>query len=486
MTSEKQNKILIVDDESGIRSLIKGILEDEGYATCEAANDKQAHETFAKEAPDLVILDIWLEGSEKDGIALLKDFTEQDEHIPVLMISGHGSIETAVNAIKIGAYDFIEKPFKTDRLLLMIKRALETSALKRENAQLRSRQIDQVEMIAQSSVMNGILSTMMRIAPTNSRILLLGEAGTGKDIAARFLHAHSQRADQPFVALNCAVMRPDKLELELFGRESEEQGQEPLAGVLEQAHGGTLFLDEVADMPLETQAKILRVVQEQKFRRSGGQEQVDVDIRIISSSNRDLEKLVEDGRFRKDLFYRLNVVSLTLPPLRGRGDDISALIKHFGATISETSGVPVFKLAADAQKALNDYEWPGNVRQLRNMVEWLLIMHGGKTVSVPDLPPEISGINPAAAAKNNMAATQLEMSVMKQSLKLARKEFEKHYLALQLKRFKGNVSRTASFVGMERSALHRKLKKLGIQNGTQESANNDSFESLDKASRKAV
>jgi two-component system nitrogen regulation response regulator NtrX len=449
--------LLVVDDESDIRMLIKGILEDEGYSIRQAANSRQVYDLFAEYPPQLVILDIWLQNSDHDGLEILKTIKASHPQIPVIMISGHGTIETAISAIRMGAYDFIEKPFKSDRLLLMIRRALEAADLKRENETLRQKAEGPAELIGDSPVMTAVQSALSRVAQTNSRVLLTGEPGTGKDIAARAIHRLSKRANKPFVVLNCAVLRPDRLETELFGSVDGVMGEAARAGVLEQASGGTLFLDEVADMPLETQGKIVRVLQDQKFQRVGGQEVMETDVRVIASTNRDLLALTEQGHFRQDLYYRLNVVPIEMPPLRGHLADIPALVRYFARLISRQSGMPERDFLDSAIAAMQAYDWPGNVRQLRNAVEWMIIMGSGASgepVSESHLPPAIAGaqIVPAAAS----------LDMISLPLREARESFEREYLLSQIKRFDGNISKTAQFVGMERSALHRKLKQLGI------------------------
>lgn len=445
-------EILIIDDETSIRRLLQGILEDEGYRTVQAANAAQARAILAERMPSLVILDIWLQNSDQDGMEILAAIKKQYPYLPVLMISGHGTIETAVSAIKQGAYDFIEKPFKSDRLLLMIDRALETARLKRENESLRLKAEGPGELIGNSPAMANLRQLLIRVAQTNSRILLTGEPGTGKDIAARTLHRLSRRADGPFMAINCAILRPDRLEQELFGTEGGA------AGMLEQANGGTLLLDEVADMPLETQGKIVRVLQEQKFQRVGGQTPYEVDVRIVASTNRNLQQMMEEGRFRQDLYYRLNVVPLEIPPLRARLSDIAPLATHFAASLSMQSGIPLCQFSAGALAAMQNYQWPGNVRQLRNVIEWVMIMNGGKAdITADQLPPELRAM-PASSANDSA----LGMDLIAVSLREAREIFERDYLVSQIRRFGGNISKTAQFVGMERSALHRKLKQLGI------------------------
>ena len=453
--------VLIVDDESDIRLLIGGVLNDEGYRTRDAAHSDAALDAIRARRPHLVILDIWLQGSKLDGLELLEVIREEDSSIPIVMISGHGTIETAVQAIKQGAYDFIEKPFKSDRLLLVVRRAIEAARLRRENEELRLRAGPEAELIGRSSAVSQLRHSIEKVAPTGSRVLITGPAGAGKEVVARLLHHRSRRQEGPFVVLNCAAMHPDRLESELFGIEPglQEQGAGIKLGHLERAHGGTLLLDEVADMPLETQGKIVRVLQEQSFVRVGGERQVEVDVRVIASTNRDLTKRISDGTFREDLFYRLNVVPLSVPALRERREDIAELVEHFMQRSAEITGVPPRRLAPDAMTALQAYEWPGNVRQLRNLVDWILIMAQGspdEPVRSDMLPPDIGAIAPSALQNNEGT------EIMTLPLREARELFEKQYLEAQIMRFGGNISRTAAFVGMERSALHRKLRSLGV------------------------
>jgi len=451
--------ILIVDDEADIRMLIAGILEDEGMGTREAADADQALVAVAQRRPSLVILDIWLQGSRLDGLQILAELKRDHPDVPVVMISGHGNIETAVSAIKSGAYDFIEKPFKADRLLLLVERAIEAARLKRENRELRLRTGVELDLIGRSLPINQMRHSIEKVAPTGSRVLISGPPGSGKEVAARMLHTRSRRADGPFVALNCATMRPDRLEVELFGTEHSSEGVGRKVGTFEQAHGGTLYLDEVADMPLETQGKIVRVLQEQTFERVGGTARVEVDVRVIASTNRDLTAEIELGRFRQDLFYRLSVVPLKMPALRERREDIPLLARHFMQRTSESAGLPIRIFGEDAMAALQAYDWPGNVRQLRNTVEWLLIMASGdasEPLRADMLPPEIGAITPTVLKWEKGG------EIMGLPLREAREVFEREYLLAQVTRFGGNISRTASFVGMERSALHRKLKSLGV------------------------
>ena len=451
--------ILIVDDEPDIRSLIDGILSDEGYETRQAHNSDTALAHFRARRPSLVILDIWLQNSRLDGLGILEAMHREEPQVPCVMISGHGTIETAVQAIQRGAYDFIEKPFKSDRLLLIVARALEAAKLRREVSELRLRGGAESELVGVSSAVSQLRSAIEKVAPTNSRVLITGAAGVGKEVVARMLHARSRRADQPFVALNCATLNPARIEEELFGVEPQADAPRR-AGVLERAHGGTLLLDEVADMPLETQGKIVRALQEQGFERIGGATRVKVDVRVIATTNKDLQAEIAAARFREDLFYRLSVVPLRVPALRERREDVPTLARYFAARSVETSGLAPRDLAEDTIAALQTYEWPGNVRQLRNLIDWLLIMapgEAGAPIRADALPPEIVSAAPA------MLRLDRSSEIMTLPLREAREMFEKQYLEAQLLRFGGNISRTANFVGMERSALHRKLKFLGVQ-----------------------
>jgi len=464
--------ILIVDDEDDIRKLIKGILEDEGYAIRQSNASKGAYAEIATRVPELMILDIWLQGSEDDGLEILKKVKADHPLMPIIMISGHGTIETAVSAIKIGAYDFIEKPFKSDRLLLMIERALETARLKKENEALKEKRDTPVEMIGASHVMSAVQGAIEKVAGANSRVMFTGAAGTGKEVAARLLHKLSPRKDMPFLALNCAILHPERLEEELFGVE-DHRGIQP--GILEQANGGTLLLDEVADMPLETQGKIVRVLQEQKFTRLKGHDPVQVDVRIVASTSRNLPEAIANGHFREDLYYRLNVVPIAVPLLKQRKDDIPALAEHFVTLYSRQSGQPPRSLSQGAGIALQGYDWPGNVRQLRNVIEWVMIMGGADKdpIEKKHLPPEITG----EISTSDKPATGMQDYLL-YPLREAREAFEKDYLERQLARLGGNISKTAAFVGMERSALHRKLKTLDINGGKDTEENGSNVETI--------
>ncbi len=452
--------ILIVDDEADIRRHVAGILEDEGYQCRVAGDSASAIAAVEERRPSLLILDIWLRGSDRDGLQILELLKADHPDLPVIMISGHGTIETAVNAIKIGAYDFIEKPFKADRLILMVQRALDAARLRRENAELRQRVGAEWKMVGASPVIGQLRSMIDRVAPTDSRVLVTGPPGAGKEVIARLIHENSRRSGGAFIVLNCAIMSPERMEVELFGTENGggNGGGPRIVGTFEQAHGGTLLLDEVSDMPLETQGKIVRMLQEQTFQRVGGATRVHVDVRVIATSNRDLNEAMENGGFRQDLYYRLNVVPIQVPSLSARREDIPLLVKYF----IDRSGVPSRPLAEDAIAALQSYDWPGNIRQLRNVVDWILIMAPGddhEPVRADMLPPEIVADAPESMRWDKGS------EIMGLPLREAREIFERQYLASQIDRFGGNISRTASFVGMERSALHRKLKSLGVGAG---------------------
>jgi two-component system nitrogen regulation response regulator NtrX len=453
--------ILIVDDETDIRELISGLLEDEGHGTRLAKDSTEALSAVEERRPSLIILDIWLQGSELDGLELLDRIKKSHPDLAIVIISGHGNIETAVAAIKRGAYDYIEKPFKADRLVLVTTRALEASALKRENRQLRERTTQSSEMIGKSSSINHLRQSIEKVAPTNSRVLISGPSGCGKELAARVLHDSSTRKGAPFVVLNAAAMAPERVEVELFGIEEGSSGQRKV-GALEEAHGGTLYIDEVADMPIETQGKVLRVLVEQKFQRIGGGPQVHVEVRVVSSTSRDLKKEIAEGRFREDLFHRLSVVPLRVPSLTERREDIQALVKYFVQQLAVSSGLQPRRIGDDAMAVLQSHDWPGNVRQLRNNVERLLILSDGDPntpIRVDMLPDEIA--NPVPLSPESGSTEQL----MSLPLRDAREIFEREYLMAQINRFGGNISRTAEFVGMERSALHRKLRGLGVSSG---------------------
>ncbi len=454
--------ILIVDDESDIRLLISGILSDEGYEAREAANSDRAIAEIRTRQPSLLLLDIWLQGSALDGMQLLPILRRDCPELPVVVISGHGTVETAVSAIKQGAYDFIEKPFTSERLLAVIQRAIEAARLRRENEELRLRSGSDSDMIGESNIIAQLRQAIERVAPTGSRVLITGPAGSGKEVAARLLHRLSRRSPGPFVVVNCAALDPQKLELEMFGAETrDEAGQLSIrAGLFERAHGGTLLLDEVADMPLETQGKIVRALQEQLFVRLGGSQPVKVDVRVLASTSRDLDRVMSEGSFRQDLYYRLNVVPLMVPPLAARRDDVPVLCDYLMARAARLAGLPARRLAEDAIAALQAAEWPGNVRQLHNLIDWVLIMAPGG----PDMPVTASQLPPDAGRLPSPSAGLPDATLMALPLRQARESFERSYLEAQVARFGGNISKTAGFIGMERSALHRKLRSLGIAN----------------------
>lgn len=449
--------ILIVDDERDIRELISDILEDEGYATRKAGNSDECMRQLEKEAPALLILDIWLKDSNMDGIDILKVAKREYPDVPVVIISGHGNIEIAVAAIKQGAYDFIEKPFNIDQLMVVIKRAMETSRLRRENTDLRKKDGASSDMIGTSATFKALVAQLDKVTKSNGRVMLSGPAGSGKEIAARYIHANSNRASAPFVIVNCASIAPERMEEELFGHESKENGVEP--GLLEQADGGVVFFDEVADMPLGTQSKILRVLVDQQFTRVGGSEKVKVDLRVVSATNKDLEQEIMEDRFRQELYHRLNVVPIQVPSLADRREDIPELAEYFIAQFNESQGLPLRELTEDAIALLQTMMWPGNVRQLKNMVERILILGDGSgPIQAKDLPREEEKVD--AEGRVVLAGALATLP-----LREAREAFEREYLLTQINRFGGNISRTAAFVGMERSALHRKLKSLGVVTG---------------------
>ena len=451
-------EILIVDDEADIRDLVAGILEDEGFVARTARNSDDAVASIVARRPHLIFLDIWLQGSKLDGLQLLTILKGEHPEIPIVMISGHGNIETAVAAIKQGAYDFIEKPFKADRLVLVAERALETSRLKREVRHLKQLAPTPSTLMGGSAAMSSLRQAIDRVAPTNSRVLIIGPSGAGKELAARTMHELSQRAGGPFIVINAAAITPERMETELFGVEAN--GAEPRKpGALEEAHGGTLFIDDVADLPRETQNKILRVLVDQTFTRVGGSAKVAVDVRIVASTARNLEAAIAEGQFREDLYHRLSVVPIRVPPLSERREDIPGLIDYFMDQISQSTGLPKRRIGEDAMAVLQSHNWPGNVRQLRNNIERLMILAGGDpdaVINASMLPPDVGSMVPAMP--NGNGGEQL----MGLPLRDAREVFEREYLVAQISRFGGNISRTAEFVGMERSALHRKLKALGI------------------------
>ena len=446
--------ILIVDDEKDIRELISDILEDEGFTTRLAGNSDEAMNEINGEPPALIILDIWLKDSRMDGIDILKTVKRDNPDVPVVIISGHGNIEIAVAAIKQGAYDFIEKPFNIDQLLVVIRRAMETSRLRRENQKLRRKDSNEAEMIGDTASFRTLVGQLEKVTKSNGRVMLSGPSGVGKEVAARYIHVQSNRASAPFVTVGCATIEPERIEEVLFGRESAERGVEP--GLLEQSHGGVIFFDEVADMPLGSQSKILRVLVDQQFQRVGGADKVRVDLRVISSTNRDLQEEIAMGRFREELYHRLNVVPIAVPSLEERREDIPVLAQHFIEMFNQTQGLPLRELSEDAVALMQTMRWPGNVRQLRNLIERVLILGDGSgAIEAKELP----GSSEGGDSSDQVVLTGTLATL---PLREAREVFEREYLLTQINRFGGNISRTANFVGMERSALHRKLKSLGV------------------------
>jgi two-component system nitrogen regulation response regulator NtrX len=446
--------ILITDDERDIRELISDILKDEGFTTRLASNSEQCMAEVARELPALMILDIWLKDSRMDGIDILKTVRREHPDIPIVIISGHGNIEIAVAAIKQGAYDFIEKPFNIDQLMVVIKRAMETSRLRRENTALKRGDSQPSEMLGECATFRSLRAQLDKVTKSNGRVMLTGQPGSGKETAARYIHAHSNRAAGPFVVVSSASIAPDRMEEVLFGRESADRGIEK--GLLEQAHGGIIYFDEIADMPLGTQSKILRVLVDQQFARVGGADKVQVDLRVISSTNRDLAAAIRDGQFRQELYHRLNVVPIPVPSLEERREDIPLLSEHFIAVLNRTQGLPLRRLGDDARALLQTMVWPGNVRQLRNVIERVLILgEASGDITARELP-----VTEEVQAEEGRVVLSGGLATL--PLREARELFEREYLLTQINRFGGNISRTASFVGMERSALHRKLKSLGV------------------------
>ena len=454
--------ILIVDDERDICTLIAGILEDEGHAARRAHNSTEAIDAVRQRRPALVILDVWLQGSELDGLQLLEVIRREEPPVPVVMISGHGTIDTAVSAIKTGAYDFIEKPFKADRLLLVVDRAIEADRLRRENASLRRRAGGEVTFVGSSSAAANVRTQVERVAPTGSRVLISGPSGTGKETVARLIHQGSKRADGHFVVVNCSALPAERLEIELFGTDGDS-GADALrvTGAFEMAHGGTLLLKEVADLPLALQSRLARVLQEQSFTRDGGTTRVEVDVRVLASTGRVLQDEIAAGAFREELFHRLNVVALRVPPLSERREDIPELAADLLRRVADATGLPTRTIGEDTLAALQGHDWPGNVRQLRNVIERLLILApaGGGPIRADVLPSDVSEDAPSVLRWEKGG------EIMQLPLRDAREVFEREYLLAQVTRFGGNISRTATFVGMERSALHRKLKSLGLHGG---------------------
>ena len=437
-------KILIVDDEKDIRNNIKAILTDENYLADTAENSDDALNLINKNSFDLIILDVWLNDSALDGIELLKTLKNLYNDIPVVIISGHGNIEMAVEAIKEGAQEFIEKPFSSERLILSVSRSIEVAQIKNENQKLKEKDIYDYEFIGDSPSIQKIKQLIGKVAPTSSRVLIYGESGTGKDIVAREIHKQSKYSNGPFIVVNAAMLEPEGIENELFGY--NYKNGDVTTGVFEKSHNGTLFIDEIGEMPLQTQAKILRVLTDQSFTRVGDDKIISIDSRIICSSTKDLNELIDSGNFRKDLFHRLNVVNITMPNLSERIDDIDLIIDYFSKYFSELNSIKNTDLKPLIKSKYLNYEWPGNIRELRNLIERYIII----------------GDNFDESDQKNKNLDEESKNVISMPLKNARRIFEKNYLQSQIKRFNGNISKTASFIGMERSALHRKLKQLGI------------------------
>ena len=446
--------ILVVDDEADIRELISGILNDEGYDTRVAGDSDSALAEIDARRPSLLILDIWLKGSRLDGLEILAEVKKKHKDLPVIIISGHGNIETAVTAIKNGAYDYISKPFKTEKLLILVERATEVDRLRRENIELKEKVGHESKLTGTSSAISLVRNTISKVAPSGSRVLISGASGTGKELVARLIHRHSKRANGAFIVVNAASMSPETMERELFG--VEEDGVVVKTGVFEKAHGGTLFFDEVADMPQTTQAKILRILTDQTFERVGGDLRVQVNVRVVSATSRNLRQEIDAGRFREDLYHRLNVVPVQVPSLTQRREDIPLLIKQMMVGFTSATGRPSMDIDEESLSALQAHDWPGNVRQLKNTVERMMILSGDEDmISIDMLPVEIM-------ADSEIIRPNSNTEIMTLPLREARETFEREYLNVQIQRFQGNISKTAEFVGMERSALHRKLKGLGI------------------------
>ncbi len=449
------NEILVIDDNLDIRLLISGILKDNGYAVREAANFDQALAEINKKVPDVAIIDVKLDKGDNDGIELLNHLKKIDEDVPAIMISGHANVQMAVDSLKLGAFEFMQKPFSTDRLLNFVNRAIENIDLKKEKQVLENKLFSSYEIVGQSIKIEKIRNLVSKLSSTESRVFICGPAGSGKELVARQIHKKSQRSNNPFVVVNGALLDPEKYELELFG--SENSNGTINYGFFEKAKNGTLLIDEVSEIPLATQAKILRVLIDQKFKRVGGSNEINVNVRIISTSSKIIREEVDKGNFREDLYHRLNVVPILLPALKERTEDIPELLDYFSKKISELNGISETKLDGNFN-LFYKYNWPGNVRELRNLVERISILSvNEKKIDINSL------VHDALSQKDNEDSIDSYENVFSYPLKEARERFEKDYLTSQIKKHKGNISKTAEFIGMERSALHRKLKTLGIK-----------------------
>ncbi|HET9397142.1 MAG TPA: sigma-54 dependent transcriptional regulator [Nitrospiraceae bacterium] len=458
--------ILVVDDEEAIVSSLGSILQDEGYEVAVAKSGVEALKIYTVDPPDLMLLDIWM--PEMDGLETLRRVKELVPTAQVMVMSGHGSIETAVKAIKLGAYDYIEKPLSLENVTLRVKHALEQFRLEEENRSLRTKVQRKFELVGQSPAMQQLRQLIDTAGPTNSRVLVGGENGTGKELVARAIHLQSARADRPFVAVNCAAIPETLIESELFGHEkgSFSGATSMKRGQFEQADGGTLFLDEIGDMSLSTQAKVLRALQEQQFNRVGGTKLLKVDVRVLAASNKDLMKEIEKGTFREDLYYRLNVVPIVVPPLRERREDIPLLIRHFMKLHAEEQGLRTKEVTPDAMAVFQQYEWPGNIRELRNLIERLMIMVPGNVIDGAQATMTLQVKAPAAVAAATPVAQTAASPLFTQpfdSLRDARNAFEKEYIARKLREHHWNISRTAEDLKIERSHLHRKIKLLDVE-----------------------
>lgn len=462
---QKNYDILIVDDEQDICELISDVLRDEGYQTRLANTGKEALDSIADQLPSLVILDIWLNDPDYDGIKLLDHLVQEYPNLPILMMSGHGTIETAVSAIKIGAYDFVEKPFKSDRLLLMIRRAIEAYEMAQENQELRAMLGEIDELIGSSSAVKQLRLDIERIAPTNSRVLITGASGSGKEVVARQIHELSPRHKGAFIMVNCGALTLDTFEEKLFGVEPKADGTPRKIGLFERAHRGTILLDEITDLPKEIQAKLVRVLHEMAIERVGGTRKIKVDARVLSTTTQDIQELVQNKVFREDLYYRINVVNIKTPSLAERREDIPTLVYYFSERLGGQLGKTPCQFDEKALALLKGYDWPGNARQLKNVIEHVLILHGQTSdqvlITSEKLPSILSG-KLASGSDEDIPFTP-NSNVLQLPLREARETFEREYLIAQVDRFAGNISQTATFVGMERSALHRKLRNLQVR-----------------------